>query len=87
MIPGAESGAAALAVGKRARGQRGVEPLSGATRRRMLAALMRRAEAGDGAAAEALVRLSLTREGMAGQAAASRRGACGRCGCLSAGKE
>lgn len=45
---------------KRQRGQHGPLPLSLATRRRMLARLLAKAEAGDVAAAEALVRLSIT---------------------------
>lgn len=41
-------------------GPRGPRPLSDATRRKLLAGLMAKADAGDVAAAEALVRLSLT---------------------------
>jgi hypothetical protein len=44
---------------RRRPGQHGASPLSTATRRRLLADLLRRAEAGDAAAAAALVRLSI----------------------------
>jgi hypothetical protein len=50
---------------KRGTGQRGRHPLSAATRKRVLAGLMQRAEGGDAAAAEALVRLSLSAEATA----------------------
>ena len=39
--------------------ERGASPLSATTRRRLLADLLRRAEAGDAAAAAVLVRLSI----------------------------
>jgi hypothetical protein len=52
----------ALDTPRRGRGQHGAVPLSVATRRRLLAGLLRRAEAGDSAAAEALVRLSIDAE-------------------------
>lgn len=45
-------------------GQHGVHPLSRTTRRRILASITARAEAGDLAAAEVLVRLSLLAEGL-----------------------
>ncbi len=47
-----------MTTGRR-RGRHGPSPLSGATRRRLLAAMLARAEAGDNAAAEALVRLGM----------------------------
>jgi hypothetical protein len=50
---------------KRGIGQHGRHPLSAATRKRVLAGLMERAEGGDVAAAEALVRLSLSAEATA----------------------
>jgi hypothetical protein len=43
--------------------ERGASPLSAATRRRLLADLLRRAEAGDAEAAAALVRLSIEARG------------------------
>jgi len=42
--------------------ERGPSPLSGRTRRRLLGSLLRRADAGDVAAAEALVRLGADRD-------------------------
>ena len=45
---------------KRARGARGASPLSRQTARRLLGRLLVQAEAGDVAAAEALVRLAMT---------------------------
>ncbi|WP_198374033.1 hypothetical protein [Neoroseomonas rubea] len=50
---------------KRRRGSHGPSPLSAATRKRLLAGLLARAEAGDNTAAESLVRLSLLRTGTA----------------------
>lgn len=50
---------------KRGAGQQGWHPLSAATRKRVLAGLMQRAEDGDAASAEALVRLSLSVEATA----------------------
>jgi len=50
----------------RGRGRHGAVPLSAATRRRLLAGMLRRAEAGDAAAAETLIRLSLATERGAG---------------------
>lgn len=47
---------------KRAPGSHGARPLSPATRKRMLAALLDRAEGGDAVAMEALVRLSWAAE-------------------------
>lgn len=47
--------------GKRRRGSHGVSPLSAATRKRLLGDLLRRAEAGDVPAAEALIRLGIER--------------------------
>jgi hypothetical protein len=44
---------------RRRRGEHGCSPLSAATRRRLLAELLRRAEGGDAKAAAYLVRLSL----------------------------
>lgn len=51
---------------RRGRGQHGAVPLSAATRKRLLAGLLRRAEGGDSAAAEALIRLSMDAERGAG---------------------
>jgi hypothetical protein len=51
-----------LATPRRGRGEHGAWPLSAATRRRLLAALLRRAESGDAAAAETLIRLSMDAE-------------------------
>jgi hypothetical protein len=51
-----------MATTKRPPGSHGPSPLSVATRRRLLAGLMDRANAGDVIAAEALVRLSLAAE-------------------------
>jgi hypothetical protein len=48
------------ALPKRRRGQHRRVPLSRRTCRRLLAAMQERAEAGDNAAAESLIRLSLT---------------------------
>jgi len=42
--------------------ERGPSPLSGRTRRRLLASLLRRADAGDVAAAAELVRLGMDRD-------------------------
>lgn len=46
---------------KRRNGSHGVSPLSAATRKRLLGALLQRAEGGDVPAAEALIRLSFLR--------------------------
>ena len=46
---------------KRAKGAHGPSPLSAATRKRILATLLARADAGDVLAGEALVRLSFMR--------------------------
>jgi hypothetical protein len=46
---------------KRRSGSHGPSPLSTATRRRLLGALLQRAEAGDVPAAEALIRLGMER--------------------------
>lgn len=46
---------------KRRRGSHGASPLSAATRKRLLAGLLARAEAGDVPAAEALIRLGIER--------------------------
>lgn len=54
---------------KRPRGNHGPMPLSAVTRKRLLSALLARADAGDTAAAEALVRLSILR----GDVEAARR--------------
>ena len=54
---------------KRRSGARGSGPLSAQTRKRLLAALLTQAEAGDVAASEALVRLSFLR----GDTATARR--------------
>lgn len=48
---------------KRAKGSHVPSPLSASTRRRLLAGLLSRAEAGDVPAAEALIRLSTERSG------------------------
>lgn len=53
---------------KRRSGSHGASPLSAATRKRLLAALLTRAEAGDVEASVALVRLSFMR----GEVSASR---------------
>ncbi len=76
----------ALAVAaKRRRGQHSASPLSSATRQRVLTGLLARAEAGDVAAAEALVRPSIERESAAVVQGAASPNACGRCSCLRAG--
>lgn len=51
-----------MVAGKRMPGSRGADPLSVATRRRLLAGMLARADAGDVEAAEALVRLSIAQE-------------------------
>ena len=53
------SAAPPTALPRRRRGEHGPSPLSAATRRRLLADLLRRAETGDAEAAAQLVRLSL----------------------------
>jgi hypothetical protein len=53
---------------KRVRGSHGPSPLSAATRKRLLAGLLHRAETGDVQAAEALIRLGLERAVVAGGA-------------------
>lgn len=47
---------------KRGRGDRGPSPLSATTRRRLLAGLLQRAEAGDADAAAALIRLGMLKD-------------------------
>ena len=49
-------------ITKRGVGSHGVPPLSASTRKRLLKALLDKAEAGDVPAAEALIRLSLLNE-------------------------
>jgi len=50
---------------KRARGSHGASPLSAATRKRLLAGLLHRAETGDVQAAAALIWLSMERAAVA----------------------
>ena len=56
---------------RRRRGQHGVHPLSARTRRKLLAALLQRAEAGDVQAAKALIELSSESECEAIEASAT----------------
>jgi hypothetical protein len=66
----------AQGAARRRGGQRGAKPLSASTRCKLLADLLARAERGDVAAAESLVRLSLEQRRAAGtpQAGATHYG-------------